>query len=168
MSARTKKYSKSKQSSLAKALAGLGLDLPEISFIRRDGLSARQAVTVHEVDLTPEVFDPEIGTGGGIRARCFSNNAIDIGGKAVTDSAGRATWKLSDFVCKSGGTDYIDPVSFVATAMADSAVLMTAQTASTGGDLVVNVFSWNTNGTPAPNVRYFWRCWVMAVGIIDA
>lgn len=159
--------SKTEKDALEKALAGLGFDLPEISFIRRDGLSAKQEVSVHEVDLTPEFVDPGLGAGGNIRARCFGSHAIDIGGRAVTDSAGRLTWKLSDFVCQSGGTDYSDPVSFVATALTNSAVLLTARTASTGGDLVVDVFSWDTNGAPAPKVRFFWRCWVQALTVVD-
>ena len=48
-----------------------------------------------------------------------------------------------------------DPVSFVVTAMADSPVFMTAPIVSTGQDLIVNVFSWITDGKPAPKVHYY-------------
>jgi hypothetical protein len=107
------------------------------------------------------VFDPDIGPGDGVVERCFpSVNGFDIGGKATTNDAGRLTWKLSDFTCDISSA-IEEPASFVATAQSDSPVILTTKTVFAGNNLVIEVFSWNVDGNPAPNVRFAWRCWMM-------
>lgn len=147
----------SKSAALRESLRDLGFDLPELIFIHRDSLFRDHSVQIHEVDHTPKIFDPDIGSGKGVPARCFSSHGLDIGGKATTNDAGKLTWKLSNFYC--GQFEVSEPVSFVATARSNSPVFLTSRTISTGDDLVIDVFSWDISGNPAPTVAFAWRCW---------
>jgi hypothetical protein len=151
---------------LRKLFLDLGLHFPGLNFVERDGIYKAQNATVHEVDRTPVIFDPDLGGGGEVLARCFDSGALDLGGQAVTDSAGRLTWKLSNFVCKADRTSYVAPATFVTTAMSSAPIFLTTQTLSIGSDLVIDVFSWDTNGAPAPNIRFAWRCWVPTQSIV--
>ena len=137
----------------AAALEGLGLHVPNLELVLRNSLYVGEDVKVHEVDLTPKLSESLEST-----ARCFSSDGIDVGGKAVTDGSGRVTLQLSTFVCLPG-LNTSEPVSFVATARSRNPVIITFRTVSTGDDLVLEVFSWDTNGNPAPGVDFAWRCW---------
>ena len=127
----------SKVDALRKALLNLGFNLPELSFIERNSLMAGQPVQIHEIDRTPILVDPDIGPGDGVREKCSNSTGLDIGGKAVTDNAGRLLWKLSDFICVVGRISVSEPASFVATARSKSPVFLTSRTISTGDDLVI-------------------------------
>lgn len=143
---------------LSSALAKLGLNLSDLNFVQRDSLSALQSVRVHEVDRTPVIFDPDLGSGG-LKEKCSPSQGFDVGGKSSTGATGHLTWKLSNYVCESPRSLFLEPASFVATAQSESPVVMTTKTLSSGDDLVIKVFSWLMNGNPAPNVRFTWRCW---------
>ncbi len=152
---------------LRKLFLDLGLNFPGLNFIERDAVYRVQSATVHETDRTPVIFDPDLGGGTGeTPARCFESGAIDVGGQASTDNAGRFTWKLSSFVCKSDRANFVKPETFVATAISGSPIFLTTRTVSATGDLVIDVFSWDTDGAPAPNVRFAWRCWVPTQAIV--
>src|SRR5262245_23011234 len=97
----TSKGSKETIETLKKLLRDLGLDFPGFNFVERDALYRIQGATVHETDRTPVIFDPDLGSPGEVPVRCYPSEAIDLGGQAVTDAAGRLTWKLSDFVCRN-------------------------------------------------------------------
>jgi hypothetical protein len=161
------KASKETLETLRKLLRDLGFDFPGLIFIERDCIYKVESAIIHEVDRTPVIFDPGLGGGTGeVPARCFESSALDLGGQAVTDNAGRLTWKLSDFVCNADRAGYQAPASFVTTALSTAPIFLTARILSTGGDLVVDVFSWDTSGAPAPNVRFAWRCWVPTQAIV--
>jgi hypothetical protein len=160
------KASKETLETLKKLFRDLGLDFPGLNFIERDCVYKIQRATVHEVDRTPVIFDPDLGGASEVPTRCFESDAIDLGGQAVTDSAGRLTWKLSDFVCKADRAGYQAPVSFVTTALTSSPIFLTARMVSSGGDLVVDVFSWDSSGAAAPNIRFAWRCWIPTQAIV--
>ena len=144
----------------------LGLDFPGLNFIQRDCIYKAEAATVHEVDRTPVIFDPNLGGPGEVPARCFESGSLDLAGESVTDSAGRFTWRLSDFICSSDRAGYLAPASFVTTAMSGAPIFLTARILSSGADLVIDVFSWDVSGAPAPNVRFAWRCWVPTQAIV--
>lgn len=163
MSAKSSKASRDK---LKKLLADLGLSFPGIDFLERDCLYRAQGATAHEVDHTPVVFDPELGGGNSVRARCFDIGSLDLGGQATTGGDGHLTWKLSNFVCRRGGNSYLTPTAFVTTAISSSPVFLTTRIVSTGPDLVIDVFSWDTNGDRAASVRFAWRCWVQEQSIV--
>lgn len=144
------------------ALGNFGLQLPDLNFIERDALSNVEPTQFHITDRTPVIFDPShsTGAGGGPREFCFPGRAMDIGGKAMTGSDGMMRWKLTSYVCQNDHLLIEEPVSFVATARSTRAVMMTTNTVSVAnGDLVIDVFSWNVDGSPAANTRFGWRCW---------
>jgi hypothetical protein len=153
---------------LTEALADLDIAFPPLNFIVRDSLSTNHpdAVVVHEVDRTPVVFDPEHGEGR-LRERCFRVRDLDVGGRAATGRDGKMTWRLSDFLCEKSGWAFLDPVSFVATAQAKTNVTITAGAPATGADVTIEVFSWDANGAPAPNVRFSWRFWAPSSFIVQ-
>jgi hypothetical protein len=143
------------------ALGNLGLDLPSLNFIEKDALSNVEGTRFHITDRTPILVpdDSPSHGGGGPREFCFSGQAMDIGGKAVTGSDGKMRWILTNYICEDALRVIDEPVAFVATPRATGPVLMTSNTVSTGNDLVIDVFSWNTDGTPAASTRFSWRCW---------
>jgi hypothetical protein len=96
--------------------------------------------------------------------RCFRNNGIDLSGGSVTDSAGRMTWILSNFVCPDNipqrGFPIDFPVSFVATPQSDKPCYVTVKfiVPFVPGDVIIEVYSWNSKGEPAPSTPFYWRC----------
>jgi hypothetical protein len=149
---------------LSRALGRFNVDLDQVRFIERDALStAHLGVVVHMTDKTPVVVAPELGGATGYRERCeIRNNSIDIGGVARTGNNGRLLWKMSNFICETDGSfsDYIDPVSFVATARSKTPVLVTTVVRRVDSDVEIDVYSWMLSGEPAPSIRFNWRCWV--------
>ena len=137
-----------------KALEDIGLHVPNLDLVLRNSLYVGQDVKVHEVDQTPKLSE-SLGTS---TANCFNSGGLDVGGKAVTDGAGKVTLYLSTFVCLPS-LKTAEPVSFVATARSKNPVIMTYTTVSTGDDLVLEVYSWDTSGNPAPGIDFSWRCW---------
>jgi hypothetical protein len=151
---------------LRKIFRDLGLDFPGFHFIEQDALYTRHGAKIHEVDRTPVIVLDDGSGGGGsgeVPTRCFEKGSIDLGGQSTTDNAGRLTWKLDDYICRDDRTSYLAPTSFVTTALSTAPVFLTARMVSGG---VVDVFSWGTNGAPAPNVRFAWRCWVPTEAIV--
>ena len=109
------------------------------------------------------VVDPELGQRGGIRESCYPRSELDVGGVASTNRQGQLRWLLSQIICEvDPRTIYAAPISFVATAMSASAETTTARIISTGGDVVIDVFSWDSAGNSAPNVRFSWRYWSLS------
>jgi hypothetical protein len=137
----------------------------ELELVRRNSLFQDESVQVQVLDLTPEVFDPEIGAGGGQRETCQDVTAIDVAGQSSTGADGTRRWRLKDFIC--GGRNVQRPVSFVATAATGRPVTVTARIVSPGPDLEVDVFTWTPAGDPAPNVSFSWRCWAETFLVVD-
>ena len=148
-----------KSAELRKLLDDFGIDFPTT---RRNCLYNTPDVRVHEIDVMGELFNPDQGETAGSRRRCLDSPSIDLGGRATTDDSGKRIWKLSDFVCGADALVYHRPVSFVATPLSETPVSITVSVRSTGSDLVVNVFSWDRSGDPAPRVFFSWRCWAEA------
>jgi hypothetical protein len=104
--------------------------------------------------------------------RCFPNNGIDLSGGSVTDSSGRMTWMLSNFVCPENVPERgfaIDfPVSFVATPQSDKPCYMTAKfiVPLVPNDVIFEVYSWNSKGESAPSTPFYWRCRIPLTFII--
>jgi len=96
-----------------------------------------------------------------VTERCFDDNAIDLAGQGTTDPSGRRTWRLTEFICAIG--DYIivqGPVSFVATPISKTPVYLTTTISipEPPHDLLVEVYSWEPAGHPAPAISFSWRC----------
>lgn len=94
--------------------------------------------------------------------RCIHGfDAIDLSGGSVTDSAGRMTWRMLDFVCPDRDLQVDFPVSFVATPISDKPAYMTVKFTgleSQPNNVVFEVYSWDSQGNPAPLVYFYFRC----------
>ena len=159
-----RKTTEKKSAELKRLLGEHGIDFPTT---RRNCLYAHQKVRAHELDLTQEIFDPDVGGGAEAKRRCDDTTAIDLGGWATTDDNGKRIWQLSDFVCDADSYVYRRPVSFVATPLSETPVSVTVSIRSTGSDLIVDIFSWDTSGAAAPRVAFSWRCWAEANRVIN-
>jgi hypothetical protein len=96
--------------------------------------------------------------------RCYRNNGIDLSGGSITDSAGRMTWRLLNFVCPENipqrGFPIDFPISFVATPITDKPGYITVKfmPQPQPNDVTIEVYSWDKQGEPAPSMPFYWRC----------
>ena len=160
-------YDQSDMDALRAALLRFEIDLPGLSFVKRDALSHIDAVQIHISDRTPVLQNPDSPGSSGVRDFCSGSYAWDVGGKSATDQNGRHSWKLSDYVCSTPPIDVIEPAVFVATPRSSRPVCVTSNTTSTNGDLHIEVFSWDMDGKPAPSVGFSWRLWAEKPDLID-
>lgn len=102
----------------------------------------------------------------GVRKSCVIGlNVIDVSGRASTGADGRTKWKLRDFIvpCDSEFFEFERPMSFVATPHSSSPIYLTINPVegffdpSPSDDVVVDVFTWDKDGNPAPRVTFSWR-----------
>jgi hypothetical protein len=113
-------------------------------------------------DDSPVISDP----------RCFPSNGIDLSGGSVTDSAGRMTWILSNFVCPENipgrGFPIEFPVSFVATPLTDKPCYITVKfiVPTIPNDVIIEVYSWDKQGESAPSTPFYWRCRIPLASIL--
>jgi len=94
---------------------------------------------------------------------CNESALLDVGGHSSTGADGTATVLVSNFVCNFTTYNYSEPINVVATPRTASPVFLTLThtlVTQTGqfNDIQINVFTWDTNGNPAPNVSFDWRC----------
>jgi len=104
---------------------------------------------------------------------CTNSSILDTSGVTETGTDGKIVFLLHNFLCGRLGS-FAEPVNLLATPQGASAnyVTMThealANTAlSLFTDVQITAFSWNPDGTVAPNVRFYWRCRVVANVIIE-
>lgn len=128
-----------------------------ISLLRRFSIYTREdPVTVQERE----------GVINGVRITCLDDRAIDVAGRSGTDGDGRMTWRIGDFICRSSAQRFREPICFLATPHSKTLVHVTTHVSQpflpqVPNDVVVEVFSWDPNGDPAPNVPFSWRCRVL-------
>jgi len=86
---------------------------------------------------------------------------IDVSGVSSTDGTGKGVFRLSTFL----GAELApaEPINIVATASGTVPLFLTVEhTIVTAGiypeDIEVTVYAWDSNGNPAPNVIFDWRC----------
>lgn len=100
--------------------------------------------------------------------------SVDVWGNSMTGANGQMTWRLLTYAkCKPGFSNLHlgDPISFVATPMTDKPIHLTVTLKFEPvpnirlklKDLVVEVYSWDKQGNPAPNIAYCWRCRLHAI-----
>jgi len=94
--------------------------------------------------------------------RCFEREGMDLSGGSMTDSTGRMIWRLSNYLCKGETVPPVDfPVSFIATPLIEKPMYVTVkyiEVETSPNDLVLEVYSWDNRGEPAPFMPYYWRC----------
>ncbi len=89
--------------------------------------------------------------------------SVDLSGSSSTDANGKKTWRLSDHMCLPEYESWYalaGPVSFVATPVTDKPTYITntVKIQSSPKDLIVEVYSWDKQGNPSPNMVFCWRC----------
>jgi hypothetical protein len=109
-------------------------------------------------------------------ARKFCNPAtlLDVCGASSTGADGKRVFLLSQVVCSLSGYTLSEPVTIVATPLSQTPFLVTLtyalvvnpQNPQVDTDLQITVFAWDTNGAPAANVGFHWRCRLPASAVI--
>ena len=113
---------------------------------------------------TPAFVQERIPVIDGVNRRCIQFPVVDVSGLAATGADGKMTWRMRDFIspCDAFVREFDRPLSFVATPHSDSPVSLTIR--PSGGpfappdDVIVEVFTWDPAGSPAPATVFSWRC----------
>jgi len=104
------------------------------------------------------------------QTRCtLPHDGIDLSGGSLTDPAGRMTWRLSNFVCRANEVLVPDfPVSFVATPVSEKPGYITVKSLPLeANDVSIDVYSWDSQGNPAPSMFFYWRCRIPLIYLIQ-
>ena len=162
----SKRGEKKSSDHLAKRLVGTLIDsgIDEVSLIT---ILRRFSIYTRENPVSVLEREPVIN---GVRVRCVDDEAIDVAGRSGTDEDGRMTWRISDFICLGHRTRFREPICFLATPHSKTPIHITTHVSRSilpdaPDDVVVEVFSWDSNGEPAPRVAFSWRCRVLTFDI---
>ena len=98
---------------------------------------------------------------------------LDVSSRSSTGADGKVVFLLTDFICSTINS-FSEPICLLVTpnATTPSYATMTHRLvpnpAAPGSfnDLQITVFTWNANGSPAPNVSFDWRCRLLSLGIV--
>jgi hypothetical protein len=108
---------------------------------------------------------------------CLGSELLDVSGFTITSDAGNATLLIKNFICPQEPSRlYFEPVITVATPASPKPSFLTIThsrvpdpTLPAGNftNVQINIFSWDINGAPAPNVAVNFRCRVPTAPIIQ-
>ena len=128
-----------------------------------ENISFVSIVSVYTTD-EPAFVQERVPIIDGLLKRCASRNVIDVSGRDRTGASARKTWRLREFIspCDSAFHSFDRPLSFVASPHSGSPVILTVVPKegilAPPDDVVIEVFTWNTDGGKAPNISFSWRC----------
>jgi hypothetical protein len=93
---------------------------------------------------------------------CFPGNLLDVGGIGTTAGNGRSLYRLSHFICPTGGVFHA-PVNIVATAFSSTPCFLTVTHTflNNGADIEITIFAWDAKGAAVPGITFHWRCRVV-------
>jgi hypothetical protein len=91
--------------------------------------------------------------------QCSRVNLLDVAGWGFTGPDGKATLRLNEFICVRHAL--VDPVNLVATAKGDQPRAVTTDHSIDAGDVEMTFWTWNPDGTAAPDTSFDWRCRVV-------
>jgi hypothetical protein len=99
--------------------------------------------------------------------RCVDSRLLDVSAANRTGADGQCVFLLRDFLCRGGdGLQLYAPVNVVATARASTPCFLTLTydltTLGENTDVRFTAFTWNPDGTAAPDIPFDWRCRVVA------
>jgi hypothetical protein len=105
---------------------------------------------------------------------CTDSRLLDSSGLSATGTDGKLVFRLRNFLCSRDGIAQFDePVNVVATPQGPNPHYVTIAhqlikdpTLPFFTDVEITASTWNPNGTPAPNIPFYWRCRVVADTII--
>jgi hypothetical protein len=97
---------------------------------------------------------------------CADSQLLDTSGYSTTGSNGQVVFRLTSFLCgRDNIATFYEPVNLIATPQGTSPVFMTMNhellpgfDAGPSPDVQITASAWHPNGTPAANVRFYWRC----------
>jgi hypothetical protein len=96
---------------------------------------------------------------------CTDGNIFDTSGFLGTGPDGKLVFRLLDVICGRRSFGFLEPVHLLATPQGASPVYITMahrlipnDTNSFFSDVEITALTWKPNGTPAPNVNFYWRC----------
>ena len=106
---------------------------------------------------------------------CVTSELLDVSGVSVIPNTGNVTVLITNFICPNENSRfYSEPVNIVATAVTASPIFLTVTHSlvitppnTSATNVQINIFAWNANGAPAPNVTVNWRCRVPTLTIIE-
>jgi len=96
--------------------------------------------------------------------RCNAARLLDASGASQTGPDGKQVFRLSEFVCLPQQRLLSEPVNVLATVHSTSPFFVTTthslidQNDILRSDLEITVCGWDSNGAPAPNLAFHWRC----------
>ena len=104
---------------------------------------------------------------------CSDRSLLDVAGNSSTAADGKRVLLLSDFICSTVNS-FTAPVNLLATPRATvpcyaTTTLNLVPTPGVPGafnDIQFTLFTWNPNGSPAPNISVDWRCRLVTLPII--
>ena len=91
--------------------------------------------------------------------QCNPINLLDVSGWWVTGNDGQVKLHLSDFICLS--ENLVGPATVIATpTSADRPSFLTVQHSlvNNGTDVEMTFWTWNPDGSAAPETPFDWRC----------
>jgi hypothetical protein len=105
---------------------------------------------------------------------CTDSRLLDSSGLSATGTDGKLAFRLRSFLCgRDGIAQFSEPVNIVATPQGPKPHFVTIAhqlikdpILSAFTDLEITASTWSPNGTPAPNIWFYWRCRVPADTII--
>jgi hypothetical protein len=92
---------------------------------------------------------------------------LEATGVSSTLADGKRVFHVSDVICPQGASfGFAEPINVVATPLAENRTFLTMTYSlipqgpdpSIHPDVQMTVFTWNADGSPAPNVVFNWRC----------
>ena len=98
---------------------------------------------------------------------CSIVRLLEATGVSSTLADGKRVLQVSDVVCQGGASfGFGEPINVVATPLAESPIFLTMTYSlipqgpdpSFQPDVQMTVFTWNADGSLAPNVMFDWRC----------
>jgi hypothetical protein len=107
---------------------------------------------------------------------CTDSELLDTSGLSETGTDGKLVFRLRTFLCDRDSLGaFEEPVNLVATPQGPKPhyvtmlhhLIKTVPASPYFTDVEISAFTWNPDGSPAPNVWFFWRCRVVAYAIIQ-
>jgi hypothetical protein len=96
---------------------------------------------------------------------CTDGELLDTSGILGTGSDGKLVFRLLGVMCSRKLFSFLEPVNLLATPQGASPIYITMahqlipnDTNSFFSDVEITALTWQPNGTPAPNVNFYWRC----------
>jgi hypothetical protein len=132
--------------------------------------------------IAPNTPDPSGDNVGNVVTRnlivfrpnsCTQTELLDVSAFAVIPDTGNTTLRLKRFLCPDDAHFFAAPINIVATSVSATPIFATVTHSfifdqfNNAIDVEFQIFAWDAEGAPAPNVTVDWRCRVPVFIIIE-